>query len=262
MEKFKPRYIAPSKNDKRFINYQYGGWSIAIPIDKTTGYTLPNCAGYAHGRLLEILGRTSVDWKIPASNGEDFLDKAKENGMSTGTVPKLGAAICWRAGQKHNSADGYGHVAIVEKIYDNGDILVSQSGLNGLEFYTTRLTKASGYIYSADRPLEGFVYCGIEFEQETPALAPTPSKPDESTDNYYRVQIGSFTVYNNAVKRYKEAQTKGFSPIIKKFKQYYRVQVGAYTLKSNADAMLQKAKSAGYADAYITQESGVDVAVK
>lgn len=202
--KFIPRLTAPAKDDKRFINYEYGGWSIAIPIDKATGRTVPNCAGYAHGRMLEILGKTSVDWKIPASDGEDFVDKAKENGMSTGMTPKLGAAICWRAGQKHNSADGCGHVAVVEKIYDNGDILVSQSGLNGSEFYTSVITKASGYIYNNARPFEGFVYCGIEFEEPTPAPTPSEDLNKNTIPNRFKVlnkdgkQIGAYTNYSLA----------------------------------------------------------------
>ena len=227
MAKFTPRYIAPSKTDKRFINYQYGGYSIAIPIDKKTGYTIPNCVGYAHGRMLEILGKTSVDWKLPACNAEDFVDMAKKNGLSVGMTPKLGAIIVWRAGKKQNGNDGAGHVGVVEQIFDNGDITVSQSAYGGNEFYTSKLTKASGYTYSADRPLEGFVYCGIEFENPiTATVKPNPSPSTPSTNltvnsypnytgnKYYRVRKsfadektskGSFLCWANAYSCWRKA---------------------------------------------------------
>lgn len=202
--KFIPRLTAPAKDDKRFINYEYGGWSIAIPIDKATGRTVPNCVGYAHGRMLEILGKTSVDWKLPACNAEDFVDMAKKNGLSVGVTPKLGAIIVWRAGKKQNGNDGAGHVGVVEQIFDNGDITVSQSAYGGNEFYTSKLTKASGYTYSADRPLEGFIYCGIEFEQPTPTPTPSEDLNKNTIPNRFKVlnkdgkQIGAYTNYSLA----------------------------------------------------------------
>ena len=67
----------------------------------------------------------------------------------------------WRAGNTHNSADGAGHVAVVEEIKANGDIVVSQSAYGGHEFYLSILTKMSGYTYSENRPLVGFVYYKI-----------------------------------------------------------------------------------------------------
>lgn len=213
---FKPRLTAPAKDDKRFINYEYGGWSIAIPIDKKTGYTLPNCVGYAHGRLLEILGKNCVDWKIPAGNAEDFVDKAKENGMSTGTVPKLGAAICWRAGQKHNSADGCGHVAVVEQIDHIGNDIELTCGaaeLDGREFYTFKVRKSEGYIYNNTRPIEGFVYCGIEFDAAESQsndnsivagkkiqLNNTPCYTSEITPIAYGHKTGTFYLWDSTVR--------------------------------------------------------------
>ena len=164
--KFTPRTSAPSKTDKHFINYKNGGFNTCIVINQSTGYVMPNCVGYAQGRLLEIRGESKVNWKTPACNAEDWYDTAQKNGMSVGQTPKLGAVVCWRAGQTHNSADGAGHVAVVEEIKPNGDIVVSQSAYGGQEFYLTTLTKASGYMYAASRPLVGFIYCGMDFEAD------------------------------------------------------------------------------------------------
>ena len=164
--RFTSRLISPSKTDKRFINYRNGGYNTCIIINQSTGSVLPNCVGYAQGRLLEIRGENKVNWTMPACNAEDWYDTARKNGMSVGQIPKLGAVVCWRAGQTHNSSDGAGHVAVVEEIKPNGDIIVSQSAHGGQEFYLSTLTKTSGYMYAASRPLVGFVYCGIDFEAD------------------------------------------------------------------------------------------------
>lgn len=164
--KFNKRTAAPSKADKHFINYARGGYNTCIAIDQQTGYVLPNCVGYAQGRLLELRGENKINWKLPACNAEDWYDKAKANGLQVGSTPKLGAVVVWRAGNTHNSADGAGHVAIVEEIKANGDIVVSQSAYGGQEFYLSTLTKTSGYTYAENRPLVGFVYAGVEFEED------------------------------------------------------------------------------------------------
>lgn len=178
--KFNKRTVAPSKADKHFINYARGGYNTCIAIDQQTGYVLPNCVGYAQGRLLELRGENKINWKLPACNAEDWYDKAKANGLQVGNTPKLGAVVVWRAGNTHNSADGAGHVAIVEKIKANGDIVVSQSAYGGQEFYMSTITKASGYMYAANRPLVGFVYAGVEFDEDK-------SEPEQSTTS---VQAG------------------------------------------------------------------------
>lgn len=177
---FNKRTTAPSRSDKRFINYNKGGYNTCIPINQQTGYVLPNCVGYAQGRLLELRGENKINWKLPACNAEDWYDKAKANGLQVGNTPKLGAVVVWRAGNTHNSADGAGHVAVVEEIKANGDIVVSQSAYGGHEFYLSTLTKMSGYTYSENRPLVGFVYAGVEFEEDK-------SEPEHSTTS---VQAG------------------------------------------------------------------------
>ena len=178
--RYTPRLTAPSRTDRRFIHYLKGGYNTCVMVDRQSGFVMPNCVGYAQGRLLEIRGENKADWKLPACNAEDWYDKAKANGLQVGSTPKLGAVVVWRAGNTHNSADGAGHVAIVEEIKANGDIVVSQSAYGGQEFYMSTITKASGYMYAANRPLVGFVYAGVEFEEDN-------SQPGQSTTS---VQAG------------------------------------------------------------------------
>ena len=209
--KYTPRLTAPSKSDKNFIHYSKGGYNTCIMIDKSTGSVLPNCVGYAQGRLLEILGKKAVNWKLPACNAEDWFETAQKNGFKTGQTPKLGAVVVWRAGQTHNNADGAGHVAVVEEIMSNGDIVVSQSAWGGTEFYLSTITKASGYMYNSNRPLLGFIYCGIEFEQPIPAyenivagkkvaLNNTPCYSSETAKEAYGTKTGTFYLWDNVVR--------------------------------------------------------------
>lgn len=211
MMKYTPRLTAPSKSDKNFIHYSKGGYNTCIMIDKSTGSVLPNCVGYAQGRLLEILGKKAVNWKLPACNAEDWFETAQKNGLKTGMTPKLGAIAVFRAGTTHNGSDGAGHVAVVEEIKANGDIDVSQSAYGGSRWYLSTLTKASGYTYSANRPLEGFIYCRIEFEQpisasenivagKKVALNNTPCYSSETAKEAYGTKTGSFYLWDNVVR--------------------------------------------------------------
>lgn len=210
MSKFTARTTAPSRSDKRYINYNKGGYNTCISINRQTGYVLPNCVGYAQGRLLEIRSESKVNWKLPACNAEDWYEMAQRNGMSVGQTPKLGAVICWRAGQTYNSSDGAGHVAVVEEIKPNGDIVVSQSAYGGQKFYLSALTKASGYMYAANRPLVGFIYCGVEFDEDKQQdstitsiraglkveLRNVPSYASESSLSSYGLRSGTYYTWD------------------------------------------------------------------
>ena len=214
MAKFSARTTAPSASNKYFINYQKGGYNTAIMIDKASGSVLPNCVGYAQGRFREICKDQKVWSKIGsnlAGNAETFYNAAKNAGMKVGQTPKLGAIIVWEG--KGSAA---GHVAIVEEIKSNGDIVTSNSAYGGTRFYMKELTKASGYLYVTDgsRPLLGFVYQDIEFESETPSEVPTESivagkkvtlkntkcYSSESAKTSYGVKSGTFYLWDNVVK--------------------------------------------------------------
>ena len=70
-----------------------------------------------------------------------------------GDTPKLGAIICFYGG-----GDG-GHVAVVEKILENGDVLTSNSayGIPGSYFYTQVYSKDAGYNFGSFT-FQGFIY--------------------------------------------------------------------------------------------------------
>ena len=211
MAKYVPRLTSPSKTDKRLIYYENGGISIVPPVDKKTGLTIPNCAGYFHFRWLELLGCNRPNWKIPGCNAEDCYDKAIQNGFKVGKEPKLGAGIVWRAGKTHNWTDGAGHIGVVEEIKANGDIVVSQSAYGGQYFYLTTLTKASGYTYSPNRPLVGFIYIGIEYDAPTTSgniaagqvvnLNNTKCYNSETAKDAYGMKTGIFYLWDAIVSK-------------------------------------------------------------
>ena len=146
---FTPRLSPPSANNKNWIHTSKGGKNSCILIKGNS--VLPNCVGYAWGRFMEILGSTP---KLSRNNAEDWYGHTSD-GYQRGSIPKLGAVICWRKGKTGTGSDGAGHVAIVEKINSDGSIVISQSGYNSGRFWTSTIKKGyalSGYVF------QGFIY--------------------------------------------------------------------------------------------------------
>lgn len=85
------------------------------------------------------------------------------DGYSRGSTPKLGAVICW-----HSTRSG-GHVAIVEEIYDNGDIMTSNSAYSGSAYFNRKLKAKDNYFFGSAYTFQGFIYNPTEFTDE-----PTP----------------------------------------------------------------------------------------
>lgn len=114
------------------------------------GYGLPNCTTYAWGRFWEISdpeGTGANKPTLPTSDAGSWFNQV--SGYETGNEPRLGAVICW--------AGDPGHVAIVEEIKDNGDIVISQSAWGGQYFWTDTAKKSNNYsLYGYT--FQGFIY--------------------------------------------------------------------------------------------------------
>ena len=150
---FKPRKTAPGTNDKNWLHTSKGGFNSCILISGNS--CLPNCVGYAWGRFRELLGYTP---KLCRGNAENWY--SYKDGYKRGKTPKLGAVICYAKGKAGNASDGAGHVAIVEEIYPDGSILVSQSVYGGARFGTKKLAK--GYAWGS-LTFQGFIYPPVDF---------------------------------------------------------------------------------------------------
>lgn len=166
---YKKRTKAPTKSDK---------WYYASNPFYNAGYGLPNCTCYAWGRFAELLGKRP---NLSTSNAENWYNH--KDGYQRGKTPKLGAVIVWAKGKVGNSADGAGHVAVVEEIYDDGSFMVSESGWRASNIMWTLIIpkscKRDGYTFL------GFIY--------NPAVADTgevtKKKVTYKAGNTYTIQV-------------------------------------------------------------------------
>lgn len=137
--KYNARTKPPDKSNKLYysdknIFYRYG-------------YGMPNCTCYAYGRYAEIFGVF-----LPCrGNAEDWLTEAKNKGEKVGNNPSLGAVAIWKCGKLKSGDDGAGHVAVVEEIKANGDIVCSNSAWGGTEFYMQTFSYKKGYAWKGKK---------------------------------------------------------------------------------------------------------------
>ena len=148
---FIPRLRAPDWTSPYWINTAYGGYNRCIVNDNDViqipGAVVPNCVGYAWGRFLEILGATNCY----LSTGDAGTWYGHNDGYARGPVPYVGAVACW-------SRPGYaGHVAIVEKVNDDGSIILSESGWSSTSPFWISTQYPPNY-YSTEYHFQGFIY--------------------------------------------------------------------------------------------------------
>lgn len=154
---FKPRATMPETGNKYFLRKGSGGYNPCIKGSDKNGSSctgrdvLPNCVGFAVGRFNEICG-TGACIYLASVNAERMAQIAKEQGLTVCKTPTFGGCMVWAKGSAGNSADGAGHVAIVEGVNPDGSILTADSAWKGPAFYTKIRTGAnwsqnSGYSY-------------------------------------------------------------------------------------------------------------------
>ena len=160
MAVYQQRTEAPSSTNKNFIHTSFKGYNKCIIIDNKTGSVLSNCVGYCWGRWREILG---YDPRLSKGNAEDWWGNTSD-GYKRGQTPQVGAVMCWKKGQTWNGNDGYGHVAIVEEVKSNGDVIVSESHYGSIRWRRHTYTKSSNYYLGRGYVLQGFIYLPITFE--------------------------------------------------------------------------------------------------
>lgn len=182
---FTPRLTEPSTSDKHWIHVSKGGLNECILISGNS--CVPNCVGYAWGRFYEIIGKRPT---LSRANAEMWYGNTAD-GYKRSQTPALGAVICWSKGKVGVGSDGAGHVAIVEQIKPNGDIVTSNSGYRTKRFWTQTFKKANGYGMNGYK-FQGFILppnsTPIKDTQQ-PAVS-TPTTPATSSVNY-RVKISA-----------------------------------------------------------------------
>lgn len=146
---FKPRKLQPKKDNKCYYskeNFEYPTY-----VDQ--------CTWYAWGRELEVgVPLKEMKAKCPTSNAENWYYDSK---FDKRILPELGDIGVYHCGKRHYAKDGMGHVFVVEEIFDDNSIRITESGAN-MKFqsriikypYKYYLKNPKGYKYEFD----GFVH--------------------------------------------------------------------------------------------------------
>lgn len=133
------RTTLPEYGNSFYNNTENGGWSWCITGSPTCPgrNVLSNCVGYACGRFNEIIG----EMRYPqfCCNAEDFTDVAVNLGLEISSVPTTGGIMVWEG-----LGSLAGHVAIVERIDNENQILTSESGWNCDYFWNATRTNDNG----------------------------------------------------------------------------------------------------------------------
>ena len=139
------------KNNKYYIRKPQGGLSDAIAGKPTIkgANVLCNCVGYANSRFNEIWNDPELKGIVKSfhvqlvCNAENFIESAKRQGISISSTPIEGGIMVWQKGSL-KTADGAGHVAVVEEVRDDGTIITSESGWNAWAFKRVQRSNENG----------------------------------------------------------------------------------------------------------------------
>ena len=203
MSQFTVRRSLPASGNKLYNNGNAGGWSWCINGSPTKAglNVLANCVGWACSRFNEIYneitGNNGMKYKKLCCNAENFIERAKQDGLEVGMVPKPGAIMCWQKGATLSGGDGVGHVAICEIVYDDNHVFTSESGYGGSAFWNSHRYNTNGrWGLGSGYTFRGFIYNPAVKDEPTPA--PTPSS---------KFNIGDKVVINGALYKSSNAIT-------------------------------------------------------
>ncbi len=140
------------KNNKYYTRIATNGLNGAVAGKPTISgaNVLCNCVGYANGRFNEIINDPDLKGVVLSfkyqltCNAENFIEAAKKKGLKISSTPVVGGIMVWQKGSTLGGSDGAGHVAVVERLYDDGTILTSESGWNAWAFKTVRRSNSNG----------------------------------------------------------------------------------------------------------------------
>ena len=136
------------KNNKYYMRKASGGYNNAVkgsPCDKTAD-VLSNCVGFCNGRFAEIQGLGYIKYQL-VCDAENFIEHAKRYGLKVQQKPVQGGIMVWKCGDIYSSADGRGHVAIVERDESemgSGYVLTSESEAGGIAFHNVKRSNSNG----------------------------------------------------------------------------------------------------------------------
>ena len=196
---FPVRTSCPGAGNKNYIRVANGGWNTCI-LGKPTNpdcNVLANCVGYASGRFNEIInwarGTSGCTYTNLNCNAENFIERAKADGLQIGQTPRRGAIGCAMGGKTLDGKDGAGHVWIVETVYDNNHTYTSESGYNNKYFWNSERYNNNGrWGLSSSFTFRGFIYLPADVQKKVDE-EPVPPTPT------HKFNIGDDVILNGPI---------------------------------------------------------------
>lgn len=257
----KVRTECPSKGNKYYNNKVHGGLSDAVngyPMIK--GLTvLDNCVGWANSRFNEIINDPNLEGIVKAlkyqlvCNAENFIESAKKQGLKISSTPIEGGIMVWQKGRTLSGGDGAGHVAVVERVYEDGTILTSESGYASWTFKTVRRDNGNGrWGQNSNYKFRG---CIINPSVTNPKVVPVPPLTIDGIGGactaramqrfFGTVQDGEISGQNKSCAKYYPAMKavaygKGGSPCIKNMQRWLGIKQDGVWGKDTSRALQKK----------------------
>lgn len=141
----------PTVRNLAFKSKLYGGKSPCIPINEKNGFTLPNCTGYVWAIWLQASKLDASQLDLCGGNAKNYYPH--EDKYERSKKPQIGAIACWTDSE-------YGHIGIVQKVYEDGSIDVKMSSYGGDVVYTRHISAPYSYTSAGvKRVFQGFILC-------------------------------------------------------------------------------------------------------
>ncbi|UDI77309.1 amidase domain-containing protein [Staphylococcus taiwanensis] len=105
--------------------------------DTSSPYPQGQCTWYVYERVQQFGKKVGSDW----GDAHNWDNRAEDDGYNVSRTPKAHTAVVFEAGQA-GAHDVYGHVAFVEKVNDDGSIIISESNVKGLGIVSYRTIDA------------------------------------------------------------------------------------------------------------------------
>ncbi|OTN84070.1 hypothetical protein A5819_003620 [Enterococcus sp. 7E2_DIV0204] len=108
-----------------------------VNYDTGNSYAWGNCTQYVYNRITQLGGHVDLNM----GNGQDWGYTGVSRGYEVSNTPKAGTAVSFPAGVL-GADPTYGHVGFVEKVNEDGSILISEMNAQGLNVVSTRTIQA------------------------------------------------------------------------------------------------------------------------
>lgn len=139
----RPGYEPPIATGQQYVGSSSTINGMNVMATAGNRYAPGNCTWYAYERRQQLGSPVGSFW----GNANTWDDSARAAGYTVNNTPKAGAVLV-------NNAGYYGHVAIVERVLDNGDVYLSEmnyAGFNVISNRTISAGQAAGYVYVHSR---------------------------------------------------------------------------------------------------------------